>query len=339
MKSSAINGKKIFCLFGLKQIEKQFRKIVSQSEGVIKRKDIEYLHRMRVASRKMLNLLITFRNCLPASKQKLWTEQVKSLARSLGKARDTDVQILFLKDFDSHLQSEQLHAGVQRFRLRLEQKRDLQQAKIIKAIDKFTRSDFLRKGSVSIRKKVKGKRLIRKYLSDIGFIDIVLSAVRRRISSVLSFNPVILDPENKKELHEFRKVNKLLRYTLETFRPVFGDRLNLFSVKLDEIHESVGLIHDCDVWVEDVQSFIEEEKQRVIAFYGSDSPFNDLLPGLEYLRKEREKLRKAEFEKFRENWIQLNRINFWGELLKTLREFRAEVVSGNLSAHASKPIL
>ena len=65
-------------------------------EGVKSRQDIEYIHRMRVASRRLRAALPLFASCIPEKKYRSWMLEIQKITRALGDARDTDVQIAFI---------------------------------------------------------------------------------------------------------------------------------------------------------------------------------------------------------------------------------------------------
>ncbi|MFQ6042085.1 MAG: CHAD domain-containing protein, partial [Candidatus Poribacteria bacterium] len=55
--------------------------------------DIEYVHRMRVASRRLRSGFALFEECFPPKRLKRWRKQIRRVTRALGDARYTDVQI------------------------------------------------------------------------------------------------------------------------------------------------------------------------------------------------------------------------------------------------------
>ena len=54
---------------------------------------------MRVASRRLRAALPLFSSCFPEKDFRHWMHEIKSVTRALGEARDTDVQIAFLKKY------------------------------------------------------------------------------------------------------------------------------------------------------------------------------------------------------------------------------------------------
>jgi CHAD domain-containing protein len=73
------------------------------SVGVLDLSDIEILHDMRVATRRLRAALEVFEVCFPRDAYRLTLEEVKTLADALGERRDRDVAIEALESFASHL--------------------------------------------------------------------------------------------------------------------------------------------------------------------------------------------------------------------------------------------
>ena len=88
-----------YCLFGAKTLLKRLQDVVKEIDGVRKAEDIECIHDMRVATRRMRSALALFERCLSGKNYKKWNKQMRSVTRALGIARDADVQMDFLQEF------------------------------------------------------------------------------------------------------------------------------------------------------------------------------------------------------------------------------------------------
>ncbi len=73
------------------------------AEGVLDTRDIERVHDMRVASRRLRAVLEIFAPCFPQSEFKGVLRDVKQLADALGERRDPDVHIEALQAFSRTL--------------------------------------------------------------------------------------------------------------------------------------------------------------------------------------------------------------------------------------------
>lgn len=68
-----------------------------------------------------------------------------------------------------------------------------------------------------------------------------------RTAEFFSYTPIVALPEAVEELHALRIAAKRLRYTLELFRDVFGDRGEAVITQVKAFQEDLGEIHDHDV--------------------------------------------------------------------------------------------
>lgn len=76
-----------------KILRSRFEEMTSHEEGTVEGTDIEALHDMRVASRRVQAALKIFRSLFPKKKYKAEYVEIRGLIRSLGEVRDYDVFI------------------------------------------------------------------------------------------------------------------------------------------------------------------------------------------------------------------------------------------------------
>ena len=77
-------------------VEVRAAEVFAHSEGVLDLEDIERLHDMRVATRRLRAALEVFDSCFPRKRHRRALKRVKELADALGERRDRDVAIEFL---------------------------------------------------------------------------------------------------------------------------------------------------------------------------------------------------------------------------------------------------
>ena len=90
------------CLLGSMAILKQVSELRASSKAA-QRMEVEGVHQTRVASRRLRAALPIFSSCFKESQRDRWRNSVKDLTRSLGEARDADVQIGFLRELMSRV--------------------------------------------------------------------------------------------------------------------------------------------------------------------------------------------------------------------------------------------
>src|SRR5215210_4212702 len=79
------------------------RELADHSDGVLDTADVERLHDMRVASRRLRAALEIFEPCFPRKRYRRALGHVKELADALGERRDRDVTIQELERFEETL--------------------------------------------------------------------------------------------------------------------------------------------------------------------------------------------------------------------------------------------
>jgi CHAD domain-containing protein len=75
--------------------------LFDHAAGVLDTSDIERVHDMRVASRRLRAVLEIYEPCFPRKQLRSALADVKALADSLGERRDPDVQLAQLEEFAS----------------------------------------------------------------------------------------------------------------------------------------------------------------------------------------------------------------------------------------------
>ena len=94
--------------------------VFEHSDDVLDMAEIERVHDMRVATRRLRAALEVFEPCFPAKRHRKALKRVKALADALGERRDRDVSIAFLEGFADEApvaDREALAALVERLRI------------------------------------------------------------------------------------------------------------------------------------------------------------------------------------------------------------------------------
>ncbi|HUC08636.1 MAG TPA: CHAD domain-containing protein [Solirubrobacterales bacterium] len=73
------------------------KEVFKHSEGVLDLADVERVHDMRVATRRLRAALEVFEPCFPEKRHRKALKKVRALADALGERRDADVEIALLE--------------------------------------------------------------------------------------------------------------------------------------------------------------------------------------------------------------------------------------------------
>src|SRR5215468_11625744 len=86
-----------------KIVEVRAGELIEHAEGVLDTGDIERVHDMRVATRRLRATLEVFEPCFPDKPYRQALSEVKRLADTLGERRDRDVAIAALHGFNDQM--------------------------------------------------------------------------------------------------------------------------------------------------------------------------------------------------------------------------------------------
>jgi CHAD domain-containing protein len=87
-------------------VEVRAAEVFEHSREVLDLDDIERVHDMRVATRRLRAAMEVFEPCFPAKRWRRALKRVKALADALGERRDRDVAIEFLEGFAAETSEE-----------------------------------------------------------------------------------------------------------------------------------------------------------------------------------------------------------------------------------------
>lgn len=309
-----------FCLFGAEALTERLNALNKEISGVRKAEDIECIHRMRVASRRLRIAINVFQNCLPVKLAKKWRKQVRIITRALGNARDIDVQIAFLNDFISKLDKPQYRPGVKRVLLRLTQQREKIQSEIVKVMEEFENVGVIQEIEKVCHQICSIAKLHKINVNSKDVYQGSYLAISLYLEDFLSFEPYIYQPEEVKKLHAMRITAKRLRYTMEIFSELYQDKLANSIDAVKNIQTILGEINDCVVWVEFLQQFLYDEKARTLEYFGNIRSFYRLIPGITYLQTDRNQYKEKFYNDFLEFWLKTKEENLWGKLLNQVLE-------------------
>ena len=255
-------------------------------------KDIEALHDMRVASRRLREAMEIFRPCYEEEAFTTHYGHVRRVTRTLGAARNLDVCVKFFSTFRKGLSdSAQLEAVAYVLKREKKERRRVRR-KMIRKLDKL---------------HLKGmKKALRAFFSDSLVCggkceeeqDLVSHArvlLEERLESLSQYREAIGEESNVEALHRMRIAAKKLRYALETLYVLFDERLfdEVYGIVVG-LQERLGDIHDLDVFMEMIEDLQEEMEGR--------KRTQPLLPGMagvgELLREQRHALYERFLDSF-----------------------------------------
>jgi len=284
-------------------------------DGVRRADDVEHVHQMRVASRRLRAALREFAPEFPAPSVKAWTRAVRAVTRRLGEARDLDVQILFVEERLAEGHDERAVPGLRRLLLRLRQRRERRQRAVVRAMDDLAASGLFDDLGSVLRSVLSQARLDGTADRSEIVHERARAAVRSRLESLLAYESFVNQPERNAELHRMRIEAKRLRYTLELFAPAYDGALDDSIHAVKRIQTLLGDLHDLDVWIEWLPRFLRRERRRVEEFQGSARGIARIRTGIDLLTAEVVARRADVYGRFRDRWRELDAERAWERML------------------------
>ena len=306
-------------LLAARYLRKQTKQLIGQFDGVRQGEDIEYVHRARVASRRLRAALVMFRDCFDTATPKRWRKEVRRLTEGLGDARDKDVQIAFLTGLLAETRRKDCCPGIALVLARLERRRGRAQPEVVRALDRFEASGVGGQILTTVKKTLEASQKHEVDVASAAVFARAEEAVSPRLEELLSHQTSLADPEDQAGHHQMRIAAKRLRYTMEICKPPYGDRLDEFIAAAKQLQSLLGEIHDCDVWVEHLDQTLRRVRKKIESYYGHDAPAARLQVGIEYLRQQRRGARRQCFDRLGQFWEGLRRTGAWQELIPAMR--------------------
>jgi CHAD domain-containing protein len=314
----AVKPDENICAFGAAYMLKQLAAIQAEIVGVQAAVDMECIHRMRVASRRLRAAQEYFDIILPRKIAVDWEKQVRAITRSLGKARDLDIQIEAFRKFQLLADQAAYQPGFKRLMLRLFQRRSQAQLKIQTSMTKLGSNPIIPLAQNKLTQQIP---LVEMQTISTPLRLMAHRAITEKMAHFLSYEPFVHIPERKLELHAMRIAAKHLRYTLEIFAPIFPGEFKPWLRVIKQMQDHLGDIHDCDTWIDFLPFFLESEKAFTMEYYGHSRAHNRIIPGVTIYHQNRQFTRLRLYQQFVEFWDGQQKKTTWQKLTDHLKEY------------------
>ncbi len=253
-----------------KTLSLHFRHMCYHEPGTRLGEDIEALHDMRVATRRMRAAFQIFTGYLPSKAAKPLLKQLKRTGRALGVVRDLDV---FWGKTGQYLESLPANDSVDLSALRMAWEQEQNKAR--KQLNSYLDSSHYRQFAESFQAFLDQRDLW--YLPVFGpdstprphlLQHVVPIAVYQGLAEILAYDQWVTGQSVPVErLHELRIAAKRLRYTLEFFREILGPEVELIIKRIKGLQDHLGDLQDAVVARDILESFLlwgtwGEEKPR-----------------------------------------------------------------------------
>ena len=250
-----------YCQFGAETLLRLLGAFESQIDGVQNSEDIEYVHKMRVTSRRLRAAIPLFRRCFRKKSYREWLKEIKKVTRFLGAARDLDVQIAFIENYAK--KTDVGNAGLDLLLSRHRERRVDAQTEVISGLQQLKDSGVLGSMREFCDQTLKETRTMPFDSSSVQ--EKAYLHVSAKVDDFLALKDCVYRENDILRHHEMRICAKWLRYTMEAFSPLYEDELSEQIAVIKKFQDTLGEMHDCDVWVEYIPKFMVEMKADLLS--------------------------------------------------------------------------
>jgi len=291
---------------GRKILRFHFAHMLSHEKGTRLGEDIEELHDMRVATRRMRAAFEVFGPFFKPKAVKSHLKGLRATGRALGRVRDLDV---FMEKADHYLETlpEEERPGLEPLLDAWQQERTLGRDKMLAHLDSESYQQFKQDFNEFVSTPSAGARPISGVNPIPNLVQHVAPVlIYTHLAAVRTYETIIANATIE-QLHALRIEFKKLRYTLEFFREVLGSQAKGVINDLKTLQDHLGDLNDANVACQILREFIEtwEERQIDLPLQERQNP-EPVVVYLAAKHAERHKLMVT----FPEAWAHFNRPEF-----------------------------
>lgn len=236
----------------------RFAEMSQRRSAAINWNDLEGVHSMRVASRRLRSALRDFTPYLRKRGLTSSLKQIKQIADALGKVRDQDVAILALEQLRSNAPAE-VSAVLSELIHIQQQSRDKARQQLEGIITKIRLKQLSSVFSTAVEASLaRGKQKS----ATPTYIEIAGSIILERLRELEKLSNSLYRPLKIKPLHKMRIAAKRLRYAIELFQECWGKEIAPYAEEVARLQQSLGDLHDCDMWIGSFGEHIIESKKK-----------------------------------------------------------------------------
>jgi CHAD domain-containing protein len=246
---------------GRKVIRFHFLQMLMNEAGTRLGEDIEALHDMRVATRRMRAAFDVYGEYFQAKKTKNLRNGLRATGRALGAVRDLDV---FMHKAEIYLEGlpESSRAGLDPLLHLWHASREESRGSMVAHLDSVDYQNFVKTMNEFTNSPGEAAREFNP--SDpqpYRVREVAPMLIYNRLAAVRAYDQIV-HSASYQELHALRINFKYLRYTLEFFREVLGDEAKEVIEKIKSVQDHLGDLNDADVACGILQEFLVDWESR-----------------------------------------------------------------------------
>ena len=217
-----------------------FQNFLWNEKGVRLGNDPEFLHYLRVASKRLRVALSVFEKYFPEDDIARYKSELKSLAQIFGKARDTDVYLEFLNDKASKMMGLKDLKVFNEYRLFFLRRKRFRQKAVLKKLD----SEDYKRLAEEFTNFISRSSGSENGIAESSVSEIIDLEIRTKLAELFEHSKKLNRKSSDSKLHKFRIKCRKLRYKTELFLSITGSCGEELDRMLIELQRSLGSHHD-----------------------------------------------------------------------------------------------
>lgn len=242
---------------GRKVLLGDFIKMLENEAGSRTGEDIEHVHDMRVATRRMRSAFRLLDDHYKTKPVRPLTNGLKQVARQLGQVRDLDVMIDDLQTHQATLEDEANKDALQHVIDKLDKRRSKARRKLNNFLDSDAYNTFVAAFGAFLTAPGKSAKAIEDDSVPHQVRHVLPGLIHEHLALVRAYDNV-LEGADFETLHALRIEFKRLRYIVDYFDGVLGASANDFLKELKVIQDYLGRMNDTVVAEERLREIIED---------------------------------------------------------------------------------
>lgn len=226
---------------GRKVLLRDCIKMLENEAGSRAGEDIEFVHDMRVATRRMRSILGMFSDHFDDKAIAAYAEGLRQTAKTLGKVRDLDVMIADLEAYAAdEAEIAEPIAGIIKT---LDKQREKARANLVKWLDSKEYKKFVKSYVKFLTEPGKGALALETATEPHQVRHVAPVMIQEALAAVRAYEVVLEDAEYD-TLHDLRIAFKRLRYTVDSFTDVLGSGAKGFIDQVKDMQDYLGRMND-----------------------------------------------------------------------------------------------
>ena len=245
---------------GRKILRFHFARMLDREAGTRSGEDMEDLHRMRVATRRMRAAWRLFGDAYRPRAERRYVRELRAVASSLGAVRDLDVLLENLAAYVATQPAEEGEA-LQPLAVAWQEQRETARMEMVSMLDSGAYRRFVDDYLAFVETEDAAARPV-DATKPSRVRDTATSRIWGAYEQVRAYDATLAWADVA-TIHQLRIASKRLRYSLEFFREVLGPESGSLIERVTRLQDHLGLLNDADVAARLAREFLVASAARL----------------------------------------------------------------------------